>query len=30
MVVNRPLKVWIEELADQYIDKYERDWVEGK
>jgi hypothetical protein len=29
-VVNRSLKARIEELADQYIDEHERDWVEGK
>ena len=29
-VVNRSLKARIEELADQYIDKNEREWVEGK
>ena len=29
-VVNRSLKARIEELADQYIDANERDWVEGK
>src|SRR3984885_28185 len=29
-VVNRSLKARIEELADQYIDENERDWVEGK
>src|SRR3981081_1164734 len=29
-VVNRSLKARIEELADQYIDEHEMDWVEGK
>jgi transposase-like protein len=29
-VVNRSLKNRIEELADQYIDKNEKEWVEGK
>jgi hypothetical protein len=29
-VVNRSLKTRIEELADQYIDENEREWVEGK
>jgi hypothetical protein len=29
-VVNRSLKARIEELADQYIDEHEREWVEGK
>jgi uncharacterized membrane protein YebE (DUF533 family) len=29
-LVNRSLKARIEELADQYIDEHERDWVEGK
>ena len=29
-VVNRSLKARIEELADQYIDENEREWVEGK
>ena len=29
-VINRSLKAQIEELADQYIDENERDWVEGK
>jgi hypothetical protein len=29
-VVNRSLKARIEELADQYIDENESDWVEGK
>ena len=29
-VINRSLKAQIEELADQYIDKNEREWVEGK
>jgi DDE superfamily endonuclease len=29
-VINRSLKARIEELADQYIDKNEREWVEGK
>ena len=29
-VVNRSLKARIEDLADQYIDKNEREWVEGK
>jgi hypothetical protein len=29
-VVNRSLKAQIEELADQYINEHERDWVEGK
>ena len=28
-VVKRPLKARIEELADQYIDKNEKEWVEG-
>ena len=30
IVVNRSLKARIEDLADQYIDKNEREWVEGK
>jgi hypothetical protein len=29
-VVNKSLKARIEELADQYIDENEREWVEGK
>ena len=29
-VINRSLKARIEDLADQYIDKHETDWVEGK
>ena len=29
-VVNRSLKARIEELADQYIDEHEREWIEGK
>jgi hypothetical protein len=29
-LVNRSLKARIEELADQYIDQNEREWVEGK
>jgi hypothetical protein len=29
-VVNRSLKARIEELADQYIDEHEVEWVEGK
>jgi hypothetical protein len=29
-VVNKSLKARIEDLADQYIDKNEREWVEGK
>jgi hypothetical protein len=29
-VINKSLKARIEELADQYIDKHEREWVEGK
>jgi hypothetical protein len=29
-VINRSLKARIEELADQYIDENEREWVEGK
>ena len=29
-VINRSLKARTEELADQYIDKHEREWVEGK
>jgi hypothetical protein len=28
--INKSLKARIEELADQYIDKNEREWVEGK
>ena len=30
IVVNRSLKARIEELADQYIDGHEREWVDGK
>jgi hypothetical protein len=29
-VINKSLKARIEDLADQYIDKNEREWVEGK
>jgi hypothetical protein len=29
-VINRSLKARIEELAEQYIDENESDWVEGK
>ena len=29
-VINKSLKDQIKELADQYIDENERDWVEGK
>ena len=29
-MVNRSLKERIKELADQYIDEHEREWVEGK
>ena len=29
-VINKSLKDRIEELADQYIDEHEREWVEGK
>jgi hypothetical protein len=29
-VVNKSLKARIEELADQYIDEHESEWVEGK
>jgi hypothetical protein len=29
-VVNRSLKSRIEQLADQYIDEHEKDWIEGK
>jgi hypothetical protein len=29
-VVNRSLKARIEDLADQYIDAHEREWIEGK
>ena len=29
-VINKSLKARIEELADQYIDENEREWVEGK
>jgi hypothetical protein len=29
-VVNRSLKARIEDLAEQYIDEHESDWVEGK
>jgi hypothetical protein len=29
-VVNKSLKARIEDLTDQYIDKNEREWVEGK
>jgi hypothetical protein len=29
-VVNKSLKARIEELADQYMDENEREWVEGK
>ena len=28
-VINKSLKDRIEELADQYIDEHEREWVEG-
>jgi hypothetical protein len=29
-VVNKSLKARIEELADQYTDEHEMEWVEGK
>ena len=29
-VINKSLKDRIEELADQYVDEHEREWVEGK
>jgi hypothetical protein len=30
IVINKSLKDQIEELADQYVDEHEREWVEGK